>query len=152
MHKLGLFFAFVVPFGALLESQTGQGPPIYPLPQSGAGMPVPAWLGRGKTITGHIGGIDPDRIMVRTLDVGNVLCFVDDKTKIHVDKYPLAFADLREGDAVAVKIKEIKGKGPYATEIMPHPDRDTSGSPRRRFRSPRVYPNPPRHRQWRCDT
>ncbi len=85
-------------------------------------MPVPEWLGRGKTVTGHVEGIDPDRILLRTLGYGNVLFFVDDKTIVRVDKVRLTLTDLKEGDAVAAKLKEIKGKGPYATEIMAHPE------------------------------
>jgi hypothetical protein len=91
-------------------------------PGSGMGLPVPSWLKGTRVITGHIGGIDPGKIMVRTLDVGNVLFTVDEKTKVHIDKTQLTLADLREEDAVAVRLKDIKDKGPYATEIMPHPD------------------------------
>jgi hypothetical protein len=98
-------------------------PPIYEPQGAGVGLPVPSWLRGTRTITGHIAGIDPGKILVNTLDdVGNVMFNVDEKTKVHVDKQPLTLADLQEGDPVAVKLKEIKGKGPYALEIMPHPD------------------------------
>ena len=97
-------------------------PPILRPDMGEAGMPVPEWLGKGKTVTGHVEGIDPDRILLRTLGYGNVLFFVDDKTIVRVDKVRLALSDLREGDAVAAKLKEIKGKGPYALEIMAHPE------------------------------
>src|ERR1035438_10289698 len=78
--------------------------------------------GKQRTITGHIGGIDPGKNMVRLLESRNVLFTVDEKTKIHVDKTPLTLADLKEDDAVAVRLKEIKNQGPYALEIMAHPD------------------------------
>jgi hypothetical protein len=80
-----------------------------------------------KTITGQIGGIDPGKIMVRTMDEGpggvaNVLFTVDEKTKVHIDKTKLTLADLKEDDAVMVELKQLKDKGWYATEIVPHPD------------------------------
>jgi hypothetical protein len=80
-----------------------------------------------KTITGHIGGIDPGKIMVRTMDEGpggvaNVLFSVDDKTKVHIDKTKLTLADLKVEDAVMVELKQEKDKSWYATEIVPHPD------------------------------
>jgi hypothetical protein len=78
--------------------------------------------GKERTITGHIGSIDTGKIMVRSLESGNVLFTVDEKTKIHVDKTPLTIADLKEDDPVAVRIKDTKNKGPYALEIMAHPD------------------------------
>lgn len=85
-------------------------------------MPVPDWLGRGKVVTGHLEGVDPTRMLMRSLDYGTVLFFVDEKTNVHVEKYHLELSDLRAGDAVAVKLKEIKGKGAYAQEIMAHPE------------------------------
>jgi hypothetical protein len=99
--------------------------PIPPLgwPQpTAAGLPWPQGLGRGEAITGHIGAIDKDQIMVKSLDYGDVLFWVDDKTVVRVDKFRLALSDLRVGDPVAVRLKKIKGRGPYATEILPHPD------------------------------
>jgi hypothetical protein len=80
-----------------------------------------------KTITGHIGGIDPGKIMVRAMDAGpggvaNVLFTVDEKTKVHIDKTKLTLADLKEDDAVMVELKQEKDKSWYATEIVPHPD------------------------------
>jgi hypothetical protein len=88
----------------------------------GTGFPVPSWLKGSRTVTGYVGNLEADRILVRTLDQGNVLCHIDDKTKVHVDKTPMSIKDLREGDAIAVKIKDVKNLGPYAQEIMPHPD------------------------------
>ncbi len=102
-----------------------QRPPVIrppELPAGGGGIPTPPWLGRGRTVTGHIAGIDPDRILVRSFDYGNVLFFVDEKTVVRVEKHRLSLSDLQEGDPVAVHLKEIKGKGPYATEILPHPE------------------------------
>ena len=100
-----------------------QPPPIMRPPrQPDTGMPVPSWLGRGKTVTGHLEGVDPERMLMKSLDYGTVLFAVDEKTYVHVDKYRLALSDLRAGDAVAVKLKEVKGKGPYALEIMAHPE------------------------------
>lgn len=87
-----------------------------------AGIPWPEGLGRREAITGHIGGIDKDQIMVRSPDYGDVLFWVDDKTVVRVEKYRLSVKDLRVGDPVAVKLKKIKGRGPYAVEILPHPD------------------------------
>ena len=78
--------------------------------------------GKERTITGHIGSIDTGKMMVRSLESGNVLFTVDEKTKIHVDKTPLTIADLKEDDPVAVRLKDTKNKGPYALEIMAHPD------------------------------
>ncbi len=80
-----------------------------------------------RTITGRIGGIDPGKIMVHTMDPGpggvaDVLFTVDEKTKVHIDKTKLTLADLKEDDAVMVELKEIKGQGLYAMEIVPHPD------------------------------
>jgi len=98
-------------------------PPVYQPQGAGGGLPVPSWLRGTKTITGHIAGIDPGRILVNTFDEnGSVMFNVDEKTKVHVEKEPLTLADLQGGDPVAVRLKEIKGKGPYAVEIMPHPD------------------------------
>jgi hypothetical protein len=59
---------------------------------------------------------------VKTLDAGNVLFAVDEKTKIHIDKTKLTLADLQEEDAVMVELKQEKDKSWYATEIVPHPD------------------------------
>lgn len=108
----------------LAQSLAAQGrPPVLRPPEPpAAGMPVPSWLGRGKTITGHIAGVDPDRIMMRSYEFGDVLFFVDEKTIVRVDKVRLALSDLREGDPIAAHLKEIKNKGPYATEILPHPE------------------------------
>lgn len=98
-------------------------PPVYEPQGTGAGLPVPAWLRGTQTITGHIVGIDTGKITVNRLDENGAVTFsVDEKTKVHVEKNPLRLADLQEGDPVAVKMREIKGKGPYALEIMPHPD------------------------------
>jgi hypothetical protein len=95
-------------------------------PGGGVGV-TPPWMRGRKTITGHIGGIDPGKIMVRTMDEGpggvaNVLFTVDDKTKVHIDKTTLTLADLKEDDAVMVELKQLKDKSWYATEIVPHPD------------------------------
>ena len=110
-------------FYALLFTAVCASGQVYEPQGAGMGLPVPSWLRGTKTITGHIGGIDPGKILVNTLDdTGSVLFTVDEKTKVHVEKELLALADLQEGDPVAVKLKEIKGKGPYAVEIMPHPD------------------------------
>ncbi len=114
-----LFPLLILP---LLQAQ--RPPVIRPpeVPAVGSGIPTPPWLGRGKKLSGHILGIDPDRMLVRSFEYGNVLFFVDEKTIVRVDKYRLALSDLREGDPVAVNLKEIKGKGPYAVEILTHPD------------------------------
>src|SRR5580658_5968207 len=90
-------------------------------PGGGVGV-TPPWMRGRKTITGHIGDIDGTKVMVKTLDAGNVLFTVDDKTKIHIDKTKLALADLKVEDAVMVELKELKDKSQYATEIVPHPD------------------------------
>jgi hypothetical protein len=98
-------------------------PPRLPLPQpAAAGLPWPAGLGRNEAITGHIAAIDKDQIMVKSLDHGEVLFWVDERTVVRVDKFRLALSDLRIGDPVAVRLKNIKGRGPYASEILPHPD------------------------------
>ncbi|GEM_PF-4320502 len=93
----------------------------------GGGGSGPSWLKGTRTVTGTIGSIESGKILIRALDAdsgpnSNILCVVDDKTKIHVDKTPLTLADLKEDDPVAVRIKDTKDKGPYAVEIMPHPD------------------------------
>jgi len=120
-EDMRLLFGLLLISTVLLFSQSR--PPIFRPPGTDeVGAPVPDWLGRGKTVTGHIEGIDPDRILLRTLGYGTVLFFVDAKTIVRVDKTALALTDLREGDAVAVKLKEIKGKGPYGVEIMAHPE------------------------------
>lgn len=130
MRTCGFFlFATVLFLGLSAVAQTtGQGPPVSPIPGMGmppgvgSGLPWPQGLGRRETITGHIGAIDKDQIMVRSPDIGEVLFWVDDKTVVRVEKFRLALSDLRVGDPVAVKLKKIKGRGPYATEILPHPD------------------------------
>ena len=98
-------------------------PPVY-YPGAGAGFPAPSWLGKGRTVTGLLGDVQKDRILLRSFaeGEGNVLCKVDEKTKIHIDKTVLSIDDLREGDPVAVKIKDVKKVGAYAEEIIPHPD------------------------------
>jgi Cu/Ag efflux protein CusF len=117
------YFRWVFILSTVLAFAQLQPPPIMRPPrQPDMGMPVPEWLGRGKTVTGHLEGVDPDRMLMKSLDYGTVLFAVDEKTNVHVDKFRLALSDLRAGDAVAVKLKEIKGKGPYALEIMAHPD------------------------------
>lgn len=127
-------------------------PPIPPV--AGSGIPTPPWLGRGRSITGHIAGIDPDRMLLRSFEYGNVLFFVDEKTVVRVDKYRLSLSDLREGDPVAVRLKEIKGKGPYATEILAHPDvrrRKEHGDAQEPVESPgepvQNTPSPARHEE-----
>ncbi len=112
-------FLLLLGVGAMANAQyfPGQQPGV-----GGTGFPVPSWLKGSRTVTGYVGNLEADRILVRTLDQGNVLCHIDDKTKVHVDKTPMSIKDLREGDAIAVKIKDVKNVGPYAQEIMPHPD------------------------------
>src|SRR5580658_10936184 len=111
-YRLALFFSLLAP--VLGSAQ------IY-FPGGAAGGGFPGMAAR-KTITGHIGDIDGTKVMVKTLDAGNVLFTVDDKTKIHIDKTKLALADLKVEDAVMVELKELKDKSQYATEIVPHPD------------------------------
>ncbi len=122
MHRSALALIFLV--AGVAEGLAAQGrPPVIRPPEPPiAGMPVPSWLGRGKTVAGNIAGIDPDRILLRTYDLGEVLFLVDDKTIVRVDKVRLSLSDLREGDPIAAHIRAIKGKGPYATEILPHPE------------------------------
>lgn len=108
-------------FGAAAPAQI-QTPPGWPQSRVDAGLPWPQGLGRKEAITGHIAGIDKDQIMVKSLDYGDVLFWVDDKTVVRVEKFQLSVKDLRVGDPVAVKLKKIKGRGPYAVEILPHPD------------------------------
>lgn len=93
-----------------------------PYPEAGAGLPWPAGLGKKEVLTGHIAAMDRDQVMVKSLDVGEVLFWVDERTVVRVDKFKLALADLRAGDPVAVKLKKIKDRGPYAAEILAHPD------------------------------
>ncbi len=97
-------------------------PPGWPQERVRTGLPWPAGLGRKEALTGHIAAIDQDQMMVRSLDYGEVLFWVDARTIVRVDKFQLTLADLRVGDPVAVRLKNIKGRGPYATEILPHPD------------------------------
>ena len=85
-------------------------------------LPWPTGLGKREALTGHIGAIDKDQMLVRSLDYGEVLFWVDQRTVVRVDKFRLALEDLRVGDPVAVRLKKIKGRGPYAKEILPHPD------------------------------
>jgi hypothetical protein len=111
-YRLALLFFLLAPV-------LGSAQIIFP----GGGVGVtPPWMRGRKTITGHIGDIDGTKVMVKTLDAGNVLFTVDDKTKIHIDKTKLALADLKVEDAVMVELKELKDKSQYATEIVPHPD------------------------------
>jgi hypothetical protein len=110
-YRLALFFFLLAPVLACAQ--------IY-FP-GGTGGNFPGMRPR-KTITGHIGDIDHGKVMVKTLDAGNVLFTVDEKTKIHIDKTKLALADLKEEDAVMVELKQEKDKSWYATEIVPHPD------------------------------
>ena len=85
-------------------------------------LPWPTGLGKKEALTGHIGAIDKDQMLVRSLDYGEVLFWVDQRTVVRVDKFLLTLKDLRVGDPVAVRLKKIKGRGPYAKEILPHPD------------------------------
>ena len=85
-------------------------------------LPWPTGLGKREALTGHIGAIDKDQMLVRSLDYGEVLFWVDQRTVVRIDKFRLALEDLRVGDPVAVRLKKIKGRGPYAKEILPHPD------------------------------
>ena len=85
-------------------------------------LPWPTGLGKREALTGHIGAIDKDQMLVRSLDYGEVLFWVDQRTVVRVDKFRLALEDLRIGDPVAVRLKKVKGRGPYAKEILPHPD------------------------------
>ena len=85
-------------------------------------LPWPTGLGKREALTGHIGAIDKDQMLVRSLDYGEVLFWVDQRTVVRVDKFRLALEDLRVGDPVAVRLKKVKGRGPYAKEILPHPD------------------------------
>lgn len=97
-------------------------PPGIPLPRPGPELPWPSGLSKKEALTGHLAAIDKDQMMVRSLDYGEVLFWVDERTVVRVDKFQLSLADLRVGDPVAVRLKNIKGRGPYATEIFPHPD------------------------------
>ena len=85
-------------------------------------LPWPTGLGKKEALIGHIGAIDKDQMLVRSLDYGEVLFWVDQRTVVRVDKFLLTLEDLRVGDPVAVRLKKIKGRGPYAKQILPHPD------------------------------
>ncbi len=91
-------------------------------PEAGAGLPWPAGLGKKDVLTGHIAAIDRDQMMVRSLDLGEILFWIDERTEVRVDKFKLALVDLRIGDPVAVRLKKVKDRGPYAAEILAHPD------------------------------
>ena len=93
-----------------------------PLAAQQTELPWPTGLRKKEALTGHIGAIDKDQILVRSLDYGDVLFWVDQRTVVRVDKFRLALEDLRVGDPVAVRLKKIKKRGPYAKEILPHPD------------------------------
>ncbi len=97
-------------------------PPGWPQQRAATGLPWPAGLGKKEALTGHIAAMDKDQVMVRSLDYGEVLFWVDERTAVRVDKFPLSLADLQVGDPVAVRLKNVKGRGPYAIEILPHPD------------------------------
>lgn len=99
-----------------------ESPPGWPQQRVDAGLPWPQGLGKKEVLTGHIRAVDKDQLMVRSLDYGEVLFWVDEKTIVRVDKVRLELADLRVGDPVAVKMRNVKGRGPVATEILPHPD------------------------------
>ena len=85
-------------------------------------LPWPTGLRKKEALTGHIAAIDKDQMLVRSLDFGDVLFWVDQRTVVRVDKFRLTLEDLRVGDPVAVRLKKIKKRGPYAKEILPHPD------------------------------
>ena len=124
---IACLWALTLPLAAQRRPSTTQRvpvetPPGWPQQRADAGLPWPAGLGRNETITGHIAAIDKDQIMVKSLDHGEVLFWVDERTVVRVDKFRLALSDLRTGDPVAVRLKNIKGRGPYASEILPHPD------------------------------
>jgi len=97
-------------------------PTGIPMPRPGPELPWPGGLGKKEALTGHIAAIDKDQMLVRSLDYGEALFWVDERTVVRVDNYRLSLTDLRVGDPVAVRLKNIKGRGPYATEILPHPD------------------------------
>ncbi len=124
-----LILAMAMSTSAAVGAQTRPSPaprvPVDRLPAPNlpvAGLPWPEGLGRKEALTGHIAAIDQDQMMVKSLDLGEILFWVDSKTIVRVDKFALALSDLRIGDPVAVRLKKIKGRGPYATEILPHPD------------------------------
>ena len=85
-------------------------------------LPWPTGLRKKEALTGHIAAIDKDQMLVRSLDFGDVLFWVDQRTVVRVDKFRLTLEDLRVSDPVAVRLKKIKKRGPYAKEILPHPD------------------------------
>ena len=93
-----------------------------PLAAQQTELPWPTGLRKKEALTGHIAAIDKDQILVRSLDYGEVLFWVDQRTVVRVDKFRLTLEDLRVGDPVAVRLKKIKKRGPYAKEILPHPD------------------------------
>lgn len=97
-------------------------PPGIPQQRMDSGIPWPVGLGKKEALTGVIKAIDRDQMLVHSLDLGDVLFWVDGATIVRVDKFRLDLKDLRKGDAVAVRMKNIKGRGPLATEILPHPD------------------------------
>ena len=99
-------------------------PSTDPAKDKARDFPVwPSWLRGTKTITGYVAGIDPGKLLVRTLD-GRQRPLQDGhaQTKVHVEKTVMSLDDLKDGDPIAVRLKEVKGQGPYAVEIMPHPD------------------------------
>ena len=93
-----------------------------PLAAEQTELPWPTGLRKKEALTGHIAAIDKDQMLVRSLDFGDVLFWVDQRTVVRVDKFRLTLEDLRVGDPVAVRLKKIKKRGPYAKEILPHPD------------------------------
>lgn len=123
-----LTFAIALLLGLSSLAQTSGPPQRPPLPGlgmppgAGASLPWPQGLGRNEALTGHIAAIDKDQLMVRSPDLGEVLFWVDGKTVVRVEKFRLSLQDLRIGDPVAVRLKKVKGRGPYAVEILPHPD------------------------------
>lgn len=119
---LSFAIVFSLALAALAQIGAPQRPPLRlpgsPPPGAGSGLPWPQGLGRSEAIAGRVAAIDVDQMMVKSPDYGEVLFWIDDKTVVRVEKFRLTLKDLRVGDPVAVKLKRIKGKGPYATDIQ----------------------------------
>ena len=120
----GLVLLLALPLAAQRPPAPVRVPVGIPLgfPQHRPELPWPTGLRKKEAVTGHIAALDKDQILIRSLDYGDVLFWVDQRTVVRVDKFLLTLEDLRVGDPVAVRLKKIKGRGPYAKLILPHPD------------------------------